>query len=86
MALRQVEYEGMTITAGAFEVAATRRFIVALSIARTLTGDVPGNTMLFAPPPEDGLFDDAEGALESAIAFGRAIVDGDIPGKSVEDL
>jgi hypothetical protein len=34
MALRQIEYEGVTITAAAFEVAGTGRFLVRLSIAR----------------------------------------------------
>ena len=34
MALRQIEYEGAIITAAAFEVAGTERFLVTLSIVR----------------------------------------------------
>ena len=34
MALRQIEYEGVIITAAAFEVVGTERFLVTLSIAR----------------------------------------------------
>ena len=86
MTLRQVQYEGMTITAGAFEVAGSGRFIVALSIARTWISGAHRNAKLFEPPSEDGLFDNVDEALESAIAFGRAIIDGDIPGESVGDL
>jgi hypothetical protein len=84
--LRQVKYEGMTLTAGAFEVAASGRFVVTLSIARDLSGTVPRDAQLFEPPSHDGMFDDVDEALEWAIAFGRAIVDGDIPGASIEDL
>ena len=86
MALRQVEYSGMTITAAAFEVVGTGRFIVALSIARTFTAGVDCSAKLFEPPSDDGLFDNVDEALESAIAFGRSIIDGDIPGESVGDL
>jgi hypothetical protein len=86
MALRQLEYDGMTITAAAFELAGTGRFVVALSIARSMTAGVHCNAKLFEPPSDDGLFDNVDEALELAIAFGRAIIDGEIPGHSVGDL
>jgi hypothetical protein len=86
MALKQVEYAGMTIKVGAFEVIATRRFVVSLSISRG--GDPAGfrRTKFFEPPSEDGFFDDPEEALESALAFARAIIDGEVAGLTVDDL
>ena len=84
MALRQIEYEGVTITAAAFEVAGSGRFMVALSVARASAGDERRYAQFLDPPSRDGLFDNIEDALESGIAFGRAIVDGDIPGEGVE--
>jgi hypothetical protein len=86
MALRQVEYRGMTIKAGAFEVFGTRRFIACLSIARDGTPAALRKTKFFEPPSEDGLFDDPEEALESALAFAQAIIDGEVPGLTVDDL
>jgi hypothetical protein len=86
MALKHVEYEGMTIKVGAFEVIGTRRFVVSLSIARS--GDSLGfrKAKFFEPPSEDGFFDDLEEALESALAFARAIIDGEVAGLTVDDL
>ena len=86
MALKQVEYRGMTINAGAFEVVGTRRFIVSLSIARDGIRVADRKTKFFEPPSEDGLFDDAEEGLESALAFARAIIDGEVAGLTVDDL
>jgi hypothetical protein len=40
----------------------------------------------FEPPSEDGFFDDSEEALETALAFARAIIDGEVPGLTVDDL
>jgi hypothetical protein len=86
MALKQVEYGGMTIKVGAFEVIGTRRFVVSLSIARG--GDSAGllKAKFFEPPSEDGFFDDLEEALESALTFARAIIDGEVAGLTVDDL
>jgi hypothetical protein len=86
MALKQVEYAGMTIKVGAFEVIATHRFVVSLSIARS--GDSAGfrRAKFFEPPSEDGFFDDPEEALECALAFARAIIDGEVAGLTVDDL
>lgn len=86
MALKQLEYGGMTIKVGAFEVIGTRRFVVPLSIAR---GSDPAGfrkAKFFEPPSEDGFFDDLEEALESALAFARAIIDGEVAGLTVDDL
>jgi len=87
MPLRQVRYQGLTIKAGAFEVVGTGRFVVSLSIARG-DGSLAAfwKAKFFEPPSEDGLFDDPEEALESALAFGRAIIDGEVPGLTVDDL
>ena len=85
MALRQDEYRGMTIKAGAFEVIGTARFVVSLSIARGGDG-VGRRAKFFEPPSEDGLFDDPEEALEAALAFARAIIDGEVAGLTVDDL
>lgn len=86
MALRQVEYDGMLLTAGAFEVAGTGRFIAVLSIARAVSTGTGCDFRLFDPPSQDGMFDDVEDALDTAIAFGRAIVDGSLRGESIADL
>jgi hypothetical protein len=86
MALRQVEYRGMTIKAGAFEVVEMRRFIVSVSIARDGSPAALRNAKFFEPPSEDGFFDDSEEALETALAFARAIIDGEVPGLTVDDL
>lgn len=74
MALRQIEYGGMVITAGAFEVVGTGRFFAVLSIARPVRRGTQHNSKLFHPA--EGLFNDTEGALDAAVEFGRAIVDG----------
>ena len=86
MALKQLEYAGMTIKVGAFEVIGTRRFVVSLSIARGGDGMGFRRAKFFEPPSEDGLFDDPEEALEAALAFARAIIDGEVAGLTVDDL
>jgi hypothetical protein len=86
MALRQIEYAGVTITAAAFEVADTGRFLVALSMASVSAGCDRRYAQFLDPPSRDGLFDSIEEALDSAISFGRAIVDDDMPGGDVEHL
>ena len=86
MALKHDEYRGMMIKAGAFEVIGTRRFVVSLSIARHDGSAALRKAKFFEPPSEDGLFDDAEEALESALAFARAIIDGEVAGLTVDDL
>ena len=86
MALKEVEYRGMTIKAGAFEVIGTGRFLVSLSIARGSRIAAQCNARLFEPPSTDGLFADADAGLESALAFGRAIIDGNVAGLTVDDL
>lgn len=86
MGVKKVEYRGMLIKAGAFEVVGTGRFIVSVSIARDGSLGVYGRAKFFEPPSEDGFFDDPEEGLECAVAFARAIIDGEIPGLTVEDV
>jgi len=59
---------------------------VSLSIARSDEPVADRKAKFFEPPSEDGFFDTPEQGLEVAIAFGRAIIDGEIPGLTVEDL
>jgi len=86
MGIREIGYRGMLIKAGAFEVVATGRFIVSVSIARD--GSLAGqqNAKFFEPPSDDGFFDDPEEGLECAVAFARAIIDGEIPGLTLDDV
>ena len=86
MALREEAYRGMTIKAGAFELVGTSRYVVSLCVARHGGSPGQGNTKFFEPPSEDGLFDDPEEALECALAFARAIIDGEVAGLTVDDL
>jgi hypothetical protein len=86
MALKQLEYGGMTIKVGAFEVIGMRRFVVSLSIARGNDSAGFRKAKFFEPPSEDGFFDDPEEAVESALAFARAIIDGEVAGLTVDDL
>jgi hypothetical protein len=86
MAVRQVQYRGMTIKAAAFEVMGTGRFVVTLSIARTRIRSKDRKDKVFEPPSEDGFFDDQYEGLDVAIAFGREIVDGNVPNVTVDDL
>ena len=85
MPVREMEYKGMTIRAAAFEVVGTGRFVASLLVVRT-SFPRSQNTKLFEPPSPDGFFRDSEEALESALAFARAIVDGEVPDHTVEDL
>jgi hypothetical protein len=86
MAVRQVEYRGMTIKAAAFEVMGTGRFVVTLSIARTRIRLKERKDKVFEPPSEDGFFDDQYEGLDIAIAYGRKIIDGSVPNLTVDDL
>ena len=83
--VRYLEYKGMTIKAGAFEFNAEGRYVSILSIARNGAGGEQGSVKLFDPPCPDDLFADADDALDAAIAHGRAIVDGEVPGARMED-
>ena len=85
MPMKQLEYESMIITAAAFEVARSGRFVVSLSIARTSEQGV-ANRKLFDPPLPEVDGNRVAEALESTIDFGRAIVDGDVAGCTVKDL
>ena len=84
MAVRQVEYRGMTIKAAAFEVMGTGRFVVTISITRTQVRSP--DHKVFEPPSDDGFFDDPDDGLDAGIAFGRRIIDGGVPDLTVDDL
>jgi len=86
VAWKNVEYADFSIRAGAFEVIGTGRFVAAVVIART--GSVPseGAEKLFGPPSPDGYFESAAEALDAAIAFAYAIIDGELPHYSVADI
>lgn len=86
MPVRELEYLGMIIRAGAFEVIETRRFIASVGIGRAGSFAGERKVKFFEPPSEDGFFDGPDEALEAAIAFACAIIDGEIPGLSVRDL
>jgi len=86
MPLKEVQYKGMVLKAGAFEVIGTGRFLVSVSITRGNSMSAQSRARLFEPPSATGLFADPDVGLESALAFGRAIIDGDVAGLTVDDL
>lgn len=85
MPVRLLEYKGMTIKAGAFELNGGGRFVSVLSITWSGDGDEPRTAKLFDPPCPEDLFADVDDALDTAIAYGRSIIDGDVPGVFMED-
>ena len=86
MALREIGYDGVTITAAAFEVDGSGRFLVAISIASVSGGCDRRYVQFDDAPSQDGLFDSIDEALDWGISLGRAIVDGDLPSGDVEHL
>ena len=84
MPIKRVEHKGMTISAGAFEVVEISRFISTLCIAKKGGREAADNATLFSPPLPPELFSDAGAALESAIAFGQSVIDGEIPGLTMD--
>ncbi|HVO46306.1 MAG TPA: hypothetical protein VMT29_08205 [Steroidobacteraceae bacterium] len=86
MAVKQVDYREMTIRAAVFEAVGTGRFIAVVSIARTGRPAKDRREKLFEPPSEDGLFDDPDEALATALTYAREIIDGNVPDLTIEDL
>ncbi|MBM3346389.1 MAG: hypothetical protein FJY55_07855 [Betaproteobacteria bacterium] len=86
--LRQIKYKGMTLKAAAFEVDGTGGFVSSLCIERAgaRSGGRSRRACLFDPPCPEGFFETDEEALDQALAFGMAIIDGEIRGLSVDDL
>jgi hypothetical protein len=77
--IKRVVYKGLTLHAGAFEVPSLDRFVSTLYVEKNAEG--PGGVARFLDPPcPEALFADAGEALESAIAFGQAMIDDGIPG------
>ena len=85
MSVREEEYKGMTVRAAAFELVESGCFVTSLLITRAGFSR-SGKTKLFEPPSPEGFFSDSEEALESSLAFARAIIDGEVPEHTVEDL
>lgn len=88
MPLRQIEYKGMTLKAAAFEVVGLGGFVPSLSIERAgrRAGGGAGSACLFDPPCPNGFFETGEEALDESLAFGMAIIDGEICGLTIDDL
>lgn len=85
MFIKRVEYKGMTISAGACEVLELNHFISTLCITKkrgTKRADV---AKLYNPPWPADLFDDAEVALDTAIAFGRSVIDREFSDLTADD-
>lgn len=85
MPIRSIAYKGLRIQAAAFEVTTLGRFVSTLAISRNLNFNGGGETQLFSPPCPDGFFESVDQALEVAVAYGRAIIDGEVPGVSLAD-
>jgi hypothetical protein len=75
----------MTISAGAFEIVGLGRFTSTLWIAKQEGREDANDAKLFNPPLPAELFADAGAALDSAIAFGQSVIDGEIPGLTMND-
>jgi hypothetical protein len=86
MPVRRVEYKGMAIKVGAFEVGSLGRFMPTLTIERVRESQAVENAKLFNPPCPRDLFETSEEALREAIVFGKAIVDGEIDGLTIGDI
>ena len=81
-------YKGFELRAGAFKVPALNRFLSSLLIVRIAGSKAEENSKLFTPrcEQEDGLFSTEAEAIEAAIQYGEAVVDGGAPGQTLEDL
>ena len=84
MPIKRVEYKGMTISAGAFGVAELDRFISTVWIERKRGKGPAHSARLFNPPWPAELFANAGTALDSAIAFGQSVIDGEFPGLTMD--
>jgi hypothetical protein len=85
MAVKRTEYKGMLIKAGAFELVGTGCFLATLLIRRSGPAH-RRNAKLFDLPSSRSLFEDPDAAIDCTVAYARAIIDGEIPGQTVEDL
>ncbi|HTP94891.1 MAG TPA: hypothetical protein VMK05_03515 [Burkholderiales bacterium] len=85
MPIRRVEYKDMVLRAAAFEVAGSGRYLPILTIGRLDPSDGRSSARIFDPPCPSELFADAGEAIDAAIEFGRAIVDGNVPGLRAQE-
>lgn len=86
MAVKEVQYRGLTVKAAAFEVMGLGRFIVLVSVSRSHARSIDRKERFFEPPSADGFFDDQYDGLDCAVAYARAIIDGGVPGVTIDDL
>jgi hypothetical protein len=86
MPVRRVEYKGMAIRVGAFEVGSLGRFMPTLTIERVRESQTVEDAKLFNPPCPHDLFETSEEALRETIVFGMAIIDGEVDGLTIEDI
>jgi hypothetical protein len=78
MPVRQEDYHGLIIRAGAFQVGHDGRFLPTLCIERAAANEFPTATALLDPPCPHELFETADEALDQAMSFGRAVIDGKV--------
>ena len=81
-----IVYKGFHIKAGGDGSQGSGRFRPTLVIARHHEGLSYTNDRVFSPPYPRDYYDTEEEAIAIAMAVGKAIVDGDLPGLSVKDL
>ena len=79
MPVRQEDYHGLIIRAGAFQVGHAGRYLSTLSIERAAAREFPSATALLDPPCPTQLYETADEALDDAIEFGKAVIDGKVP-------
>lgn len=73
-------HKGMVIHAAAFEVAAAGRFMPMLRLHRHTDGTPPEDSWLLDVPCPEDLFSDAEDAIQAALDFAHAVIEGKVPG------
>lgn len=86
MPIRQEDYHGLIIRAGAFEVGHDGRFLPTLCIERAAARQCPSATALLDPPCPKELFETADEALDQAMDFGRAVIDGKVSAIDAQSL
>jgi hypothetical protein len=86
MPVRREDYHGLIIRAGAFQVGHAGRYLPALSIERAAEREFPSATALLDPPCPPQLYETADEALDEAIEFGKAVIDGKVPAVDTDSL
>ena len=88
MTVKIARYKGFELRAGAFEIPALNRFLSSLLIVKIGGSMSEDDSKLFTPrcDQEDGLFSTEAEAIEAAIEYGEAVIDGETPGQTLQDL